>query len=261
MSEETMFMFCLVMQTVVLGTLVMLMAQMLIHHRLSQMGAFYAFGITAMLLSDLYWIAYTLLEPGTRMPFAVNEIGECATFLLLGEAARTGIPNGRRICPRDVVLPALFMVCNTALWIAWSGEWVQDIFCGMTLCYYVVAVTCLLRQEDSRTRRYGVGFALCAALLVTLQAATFVAPEGMQAALNAVLTVLTIGSLLLLIWICVRAASTGARAALALSFGGFGWAEFCMYMSEGVPYLLGGLSATLSLALMYLAIQRQVSAA
>ena len=89
----------------------------------------------------------------------------------------------------------------------------------------------------------------------------FIAPEGMQAALNAVLTVLTVGSLLLLIWICVRAASTGAHAALALSFGGFGWAEFCMYMSEGVPYLLGGLSATLSLVLMYLAIQRQVSAA
>ena len=49
----------------------------------------FAFAVASVLLSNLYWLAYDILRPGTRMPFAANEIGEWALFLLLGAAVRT----------------------------------------------------------------------------------------------------------------------------------------------------------------------------
>ena len=50
--------------------------------RKSMLVAFYLFGIMSVLLSDLYWLAFYLLYPGQRPPFAANLIGEWAFFML-----------------------------------------------------------------------------------------------------------------------------------------------------------------------------------
>ena len=41
----------------------------------------FTFATAAMLLSLLYWLAFDILYPGQRMPFAANEIAEWAMFL------------------------------------------------------------------------------------------------------------------------------------------------------------------------------------
>ena len=50
----------------------------------------FAFAVACMLLSGLYWLSYGVLRPGTRMPFAANEIAESAMFLLFGAALKIG---------------------------------------------------------------------------------------------------------------------------------------------------------------------------
>ena len=81
----------------------------------------FAFAVASVLLSNLYWLAYDILRPGTRMPFAANEIGEWALFLLLGAALNT--QSERMNAKREMLFAALFTAANAALWIAWSGEW------------------------------------------------------------------------------------------------------------------------------------------
>ena len=94
--------------------------------------AFYAFAIACSLFSTVYWTAYDLLRPEERMPFAANEICEMALFLLLASSLRAALP--RRIPLGKAALPAaLFAAANTALWIAWTGEWMQDILTGLSL--------------------------------------------------------------------------------------------------------------------------------
>ena len=42
--------------------------------------------------------------------------------------ARVRVTNTGKVPGKDVAL--LFAACNVALWIAWSGDWVDDLFVG-----------------------------------------------------------------------------------------------------------------------------------
>ena len=86
MSVTSFSMIVLIFQVAVLLALIVWTVRTLIRERFSEPIAFTAFALACLLLSDLYWIAWGLLEPEARMPFAVNEIGECAMFLLLAAA-------------------------------------------------------------------------------------------------------------------------------------------------------------------------------
>ena len=50
---------------------------------------FFTFGLASYLISNVYWVAYDLLRPETRMPFAANEFGEIGLFLLLASTLNT----------------------------------------------------------------------------------------------------------------------------------------------------------------------------
>ena len=115
--------FTAILLLVFLGTL-----RLLASEKRDARTVLFAFAVASVLLSNLYWLAYDILRPGTRMPFAANEIGEWALFLLLGAAVRTQpeAPSAKR----EVFCAALFTAANVALWIAWSGEWIQDILTG-----------------------------------------------------------------------------------------------------------------------------------
>ena len=128
----------------------------------------FAFAVASVLLSNLYWLAYDILRPGTRMPFAANEIGEWALFLLLGAAVRTQ-PEVHS-AKREVFCAALFTAANVALWIAWSGEWIQDILTGAAFGYFLCMLAAQLRQEEAfpvwEWRLLGVACPVCGADIV-----------------------------------------------------------------------------------------------
>ncbi|MBR1650794.1 MAG: hypothetical protein IJ691_06485 [Lachnospiraceae bacterium] len=93
----------------------------------------FLFSIVSWLLSDLYWLAFDVLRSGEHMPLAANELGECAMFLLLSTAISKYKNKEEKISVFAALFASIFTVANTALWIIWSGEWLQDIVCGISL--------------------------------------------------------------------------------------------------------------------------------
>ena len=242
MSVETLSMIELVLQTAMLITLIILTARLMARVEFSPLVAFFTICKASILLSDLYWIAFTLLESEARMPFAVNEIGECAGILLLATAMRSQLSDAPNRDLIDILPPALFTLCNVALWIAWSGEWAQDIMSGLALGYYLVIASRLLRQEAALTQPEKLVLGAVAILLVVC--------TGMMAL-----------SILFFFAKSIIALRRGSVAALPLTFGGFGWMLVCLYMSAGAPYLIIALCVTLCFLLMYQAVKGRVMAA
>ena len=249
----------LMVQTAVLLALISWTVRILIRVRFSEPVAFTAFALACLLMSDLYWIAWALLEPEARLPFAVNEIGECAMFLLLAAALRTQLADGPRFAEVRTLLPALFTACNVGLWIAWSGEWMQDVVTGLTLGYYLVMAVRLTLEDHALPGKAWIGLGALSALLVLLQALTFLAPKA-AATLDALCYGLMAAGVLGLLIRCVRAVRGQERAALSLTFGSYGWGLICLYMSSGVPHTLILLCLTVLLTLMVISVKRQVIA-
>ena len=260
MSVTSFSMIVLIFQVAVLLALIVWTVRTLIRERFSEPIAFTAFALACLLLSDLYWIAWALLEPEVRMPFAVNEIGECAMFLLLAAAMRTQLADAPRFTEARTLLPALFTACNVGLWIAWSGEWVQDIVTGLALGYYLVIVVRLMWQDNVLSGKAWIGLGVLSMLLVLLQGLTFFTPKVTSTALDAICYGLMAISILWLLIRCVRAVRGHERAALSLAFGSYGWGLVCLYMSSGVPHTLILLCLTALLPLMAVSVKRRVIA-
>ena len=71
---------------------------------------FFTLAIASILLSDLYWLAYDILRPETRMPFAANEISEWALFLLLGATIKVSDGNRYGIAKIEKLCAVIFTV-------------------------------------------------------------------------------------------------------------------------------------------------------
>ena len=154
---------------------------------------FFAFAMACALLSNLYWLAYDILRPETRMPFAANEIGEWALFLLMGASLGAdpvpGALHIEAVCAAlfsaaSAALWALFMVCNTALWIAWSGEWVQDILTGAAYGYFICRLLVRIRREGVFSGWEWVVLAAVCPVLIAAQAAIFFVPLALKRPLD-----------------------------------------------------------------------------
>ena len=74
-------------------------------------AVFLTFILSLWLLTDLYWVVYDLMRHGSRMPFAANEIGEAAIFLLEG-AMLASLAGGWKggACVQGI-LALLFAAC------------------------------------------------------------------------------------------------------------------------------------------------------
>ncbi len=223
--------------------------------------SFFAFATACLLFSTLYWLAYDLLRPKTRMPFAANEICEWALFLLLAQSLRTSVPA--RIGQAKAAVPAaLFAAANTALWIAWSGEWVQDILTGLSLGWFLwVLIACMLAARVL-SRIEWIGFGCAAVLLIAAQTMTLIAPASAKI-LNIICAVLifAVGAGLMLKALLAVIKRRSPGQGLCLSFAVYAWSEIAMYMSEGPVYIAALIMAALGYLLMFWTIGKEVAAA
>jgi len=226
----------------------------------SVMLAFFAFSLISLMLSDLFWIAYEFIRPNTRMPFAGNEIGEWAMFLLFG--AVLDIAVGDYIMPtmKEMVLAALFVAANVVMWIGWSGEWFEDIMTGITFGYFLCVAVRSLKQTraltDKEWRILGTG----SLVLVILQTLTFLVPDPMKGPVDVCCYIWMILGLFLFTVRVVREAWAGndPDKQLSLSFGGIGGSLVVMYMSEDPMYTISFLTFTGILCLIMLSMRRKV---
>ncbi len=224
---------------------------------------FIALSFASMLFSDVYYSTHLYLREGMRVPFAANDIADFGAFMLIGTALSTALGRPREKLTSVMAASLVFAAANVALWIGWSGEWVRDIFGGLSWGWFLCVCFRSLVQTGSASRGERTAlWALCA-LLIAFQAGTFFVPEKQRLLLDGAATAL-LGAAE--VWFLLRTVLSlrqgqGADRALSLSFTGYLWATVALYMSAGLPYDIFSNLVTLHLLLILLAVRKKVKAA
>ncbi|MCR5418238.1 MAG: hypothetical protein K6E84_04910 [Lachnospiraceae bacterium] len=222
---------------------------------------FFGFGSLCILFSSLYWIVYALLRPDVRMPFAANEIAEWAIFLSFGASLKAASEPGGRASRREILSVILFIVANVALWIAWSGEWLQDIATGIVFGYYVAALAVRMNRTEAVSLPVRRLWGLVCILLVAGQAATFFTQPPLKDGLD-----LFCYALLLLteLYLVIKAVGSLSQKktevgtdSMSLSFAVHAWGTVFLYMSADAFYTIAGFFVSLGYLLMYLSFRRE----
>lgn len=232
---------------------------------------FFTFAMVSFLLSDLYWIAYDLLRPDTRMPFAANEIGECAGFLLLAAAVSAmtegnkavndsnGLPQKAHSALMESIFSVLFTVANVALWVAWSGEWLEDIIVGGAFGYLLCVAVRALKQRNILSKKEWLIIGGACIILPVMQTVSFFVPQNIHTALDiACFALLAVGMLFFIIRVIKSRKDGKYSASFFLSLAGFAWAIIAMYMNSGIFYLIALAVNALMMILLLLSLRKEV---
>ena len=219
----------------------------------------FAFAVASVLLSNLYWLAYDILRPGTRMPFTANEIGEWALFLLLGAALNT--QSERLNARREMLFAALFTAANVALWIAWSGEWVEDILTGAAFGYFLCSLAAQIKLAEGFPAWEWRLFGVACPVLIAAQTAIFFVPEPVKQPMDLFCYCLLFAVMAFLLIRGLRSlrSGEGASSAVLEAFAAYAWATITQYMSSGMFYYAALLLAFLCFPLMLLALKKEVA--
>lgn len=225
--------------------------------------AFFVFAIVSLLLSDCYWLTYNLLRPGTRMPIAANEIGEAAAILLLTSALNGALADVFVDTRREAFFTGLFCVASIALWIAWSGEWLQDILGGIAYAWFYLSAVRGLKSTEALSQREWIVLGLDAGLLIIAQTAMFFVQSPWHGALDLFSYALMLMGCALFFLRMRREKRGEARpkTLMALSFASLAWAMSSMFMSEEPWYFLFYLCSIVCWLLIGRSIRREVETA
>lgn len=221
----------------------------------------FTLAIASIVLSDFYWLAYDVLRPETRMPFAANEISEWSLFLLLGASLLSRGQKQRLIKIYQIIGIGWFVVANVALWLGWSGEWFQDIVTGVVLFYFLYALICNINSERAFAKRQWVLLSVVCIVLIAGEAGTFFVSGIFYTVLDLFCYALLFATG---IAFCVKAFLSIRKDAPAQtvcnSFSTFAWSVIALYMSSGVFYLAAMVMSACSFWLMFLALKKEVDA-
>ena len=210
----------------------------IIHGGQSVKMVFYAFGTVGVLLSNLYWITYVVLRPDGRMPFAANEIGEWAMFLLFGACLLVDRKEKATDNRRVILAAVCIATANTALWIGWSGEWIQDILTGIVFGYFLYAVMVSWKEYLPMPPK---GAALTIAVLSAvfiLQAMTFFSSQRTAAFLDLLSHILLFAVVVFLLFLfgySIRRKKS-PKLCFCISSAYLAWIVMTLYMSDGIFY-------------------------
>ena len=222
--------------------------------------AFYTFAMISMLLSDLYCLIFCILRPEERMPFAVDEIAECAMLLLLSAGIEALSGKRKKWMPGAFLFTILYMTATVALWIAWSGEWVQSVLFGIPyvyLAYLLIRGLEYVRAWDTDVEK--ILAMITAVVILLMQAALLLIEKGMA------WDVLNEGSYAIMYvftaWLfwknyrSLRDKSYGERM-LYLAMTLFLWSILLTYMSDEFYYEISLALNVLSIPIVWIAVKR-----
>ena len=231
--------------------------------RSSMAPVFFTFALVSNLMSSLYWLAFALLRPETRMPFAANEFGEIGAFLLLASSLNAVFRGHFAAARKTVVCAAFFAAASTALWIGWSGEWVEDMLIGFSFGYFLCVCVRSLKQSNALFRVEWRVLGVLALLLLLLQGLTFVLPEPWRSVADYGAYAVMFSVLFYGLGKLFRTLRRGldAAAQFALAVACFAWSLSTMYMSAGNFYLAAVLIYYCCAPLMLITLRREEAAA
>ena len=250
-----------VLQAIVLAVLIIMMFFKADTGKNIILFVFYGFALNSFLLSDLFWIVYTVLRPDIRMPFAANEFGEYAFFLLFAAALAYVFRSDKR-ATKEAIFAVLFVAANTALWYGWSGELIQDALTGFCLGYLsYIAVNSAKHCNALKTSEW-ISIGVVSVLLVFMQALTFFVPERPAYIIDKCCYVLIFLGILFFIVKSVLAIlylKNDSKQSLCIVSIGLAWTIISLYMSSGIFYAIVLNFVTLFMPFTYIAVRREAT--
>ena len=240
-----------IVEVVFTSIIIVFTARKMIGRKNSYLPAFFTFAMVSYLLSTLYWIAFVILRPEARMPFAADEIAECAMLLLLSAGIIADKKTERKFVASEIIYIFVFCAGNIALWICWSGEWVQDIIFGLPYAYsmWLVIRGIADTKAISRLERITVRTACC--LMVASQSLILVVSEQYQGALEICGNILMFA---MLIWLLIK--NIKCRN-LFLSYAFFLGTMFVSFACSGIFYSIATAFQIIALPIMYLTLKNE----
>ena len=195
------------------------------------------------------------------MPFAANEIGEWAFFLLL--AASVGSPKAHSFqnAKKEVLFTCFFVAASAGLWIGWSGEWMQDILTGLFYGYFLCTLVLRAKSEHAMPDRDWRMLGIVCAVLIAAQTAIFFVPDAAKRPLDlfCYIILFTVSAVFLVrAVLSQRKDEPGKSVCHAFAF--FAWIETVLYMSSGGYYVMAMILSLFSFPLILLAYKKEVSA-
>lgn len=226
----------------------------------SMVVIFFLFSCISLFINNIYWVVYDLMAADIRMPFAANEFGEMAIFLLFTSALTSAIPDTGESCVKEYAATILFTIASVALWIGWSGEWIQDILGGLWYGYFLCMTVRTVKQTGVLSDTEKRVFAIASACLLIGEGTIFFVPEAIGKPLDLFCYVLMYTCGLYLIFRSVTGLSQKRRAEQCMSLvaAALAWNTSCLYMSADGWYLFGLLADTVILVLFTRSVERTV---
>lgn len=250
-----------IIQILVLTVLLILCIRLLINNTESKPVVFLTFAFALSLFSDIYWLVYDFLRPDVRMPFAANEFGEVGLFLMFAATINTAVPHGSRCARKQAIGVILFMISNIALWILWSGEWLQDILIGATFTWLVYSAVCSLKVVRALKKAEWILLGIYCFVLIAGQACIFLVAEEFKQILDVgCYILLCIAQIYWLVKLVLAYKNkTSPETLLSLAASNVIWSSISLYMSEGIIYMAFMMIGTLSFIFLYLAVRKVVN--
>ncbi len=221
----------------------------------------FLFGMTALMLSELYWLVHGLIRPDFRFPYSSSEVSQDGGLLLLAAVLVALLGKSKKRYVMATAGAIVFTLINIVLWIVWSGEWFKDIFDGLIFMYYLCIVTRSLCRTDAFRRAEWICLLIGGTLLMAGESFWSFAPESLHLTVDIVNFVFMFSILLFLyakILLGLRSGRDPLRS-LCLAYSGFTWSLLSMYMSSEPMYFASFCSSTAMMILMYIALERVVT--
>lgn len=252
-----------VFRAVELLIIIIMTIRLIVSGKNSTRLVFFALAAGCLMFSDFYWLVYDTMYPEFRMPFAANEFGENAMFVLLGAS----LARGRKIRFSGAVIGMLasiiFSAWCTGLWIGWTGEWLQDIFTGVVMAYFLCALVAEIMQEKAMSKLEGRLMAVGSLIMLCGHTGTFLVNDGAKRSIDLFCYVLMFAIAAVLIFISVYSIimKIEPKQGVCHAFSAFIWVVTTMYMSEGVFHTVALALSAVCFLLMYIEIKREATQA
>ena len=237
--------------TVVLILILIPSVKMIVKDRKRFLMLFFSMGCMCYLLSAFYWIAYEIIRPETRMPFAADEIADCSLILLFSASLGTLLRDKKKNAPGELIFTFVYISANIFLWIMWSGEWVQDIVFGLPYYYFLWMIIRGIRSSKALNKVELIACIVAPFAIIGFQIG------NLYAAGNArnVFDLMAYTSIyFFMAWFGIKSIKTGN---IYLRYGFFLWTLIAMYSCPEYLYLVATASNILATFVVYLAVKKE----
>lgn len=249
------------LRSIVLFTVVVLSVIRIRQRKGKLCMVFFAMAVSSLMLSEIYWLVYDSLRPDIRMPFAANEVSEWAFFMLLGVSLSSRSKLVFSESKKEMFGAVLFAAANVALWIGWSGEFIQDILTGFVYAYFLGVLVIKIKNEGVLNRLQWVLLYTDCFLLIAGQTATFLVPDQVRKFVDLSCYVLLFATCAVFLFAAIfyNIKKDKPEEAVCYSYSAFAWVATTMYMSADIFYLMAMFLSIICFPLMYISIKREVT--